>query len=1693
MADPRTFTLIGEFKDGITPELEKINKQLAALKANFSGIGSRKNTGFRGATNDIGKLVSAHKNLTSSVKEVDGALRSTLGTLQQYRKEMGKASAATRAFQKSGAQLGGKQFSQNMDAANRSAQAYLKTLQQINAENRRQPRNRMGGGGMGGGFQPPRPPRGGMGGYGGPAGGMRPPAPSKGGGQGPGGFHMAEFGFAYTLGNAIAQPIQNAVVTGFQIGVGFMTKPFEYFANRLGERMQDELSDLKAAGGFFSMAKRQESPFVKSFAEAIQFTQENNKVMDRLAASLPGKTQDYIEVSKRISDSIARTVLNDRAATMKMAEQIRAGDIRTYGAKSITEMSGSEATKKTIQVLLGDLTKDTVLAGMGGRAGAGGAMGAYGLPQLSERMISQDEVSMGQMQRYSAIFSDPMIMDALQRNINKINATSKNSADRLKAIASMYKEIVTPELVERYRRTLAGVQETFNTAIFGEENGLFGLGRKMEGLGIKFNEYGQMLDKQGEVTTKLAEAAREDLAIYDLFRDILVNVGQVLAPIVENLSMIYDPLKQLGLDLNKAREATYKILQSFNYYKKGMEEFSKTLKGVDKQTFDATRDLRAALATIGNVMRYFKVIGEGDFAKLMTQLKDPKANMGQILKSMVDQFLTSDIAAKVGEFIGTIIGTVLSEVAKVTGFLSGRIASSNKLFDGLKKGFEDAGGTEAIKAIFRDVFKSLFNVLIKVMTLIPLEGYMLMGAMLVIPAAVQGLGMLIAQKIVGGLGGLQTRLGAMLTQMFTRVSAIVTRVKDSMLGVKPVTVTDLGSTTPITDPRRMLPPAQETALATTVKPGPLAKGMNGFAKFFTSFGNYIKGVGPRFMGFFKGFLGKLSILGAVITSITSLFQGKDLATSLAKGAGPLLGAALGAALIPFLGPIGPMIGSAIGGWIGSMDAVTEPLAAGIRSIFGTLQTTFGFLGQIGSDLGGMVNGLVRMIPGVSAEFNALRLVITALLSPFRLLELMIIGLYEGYLRLKEKFFGLDAEEKTKKTQLFQQRMEKTAALELDFKQAYNKKARAEYQKELDSLRARGKGEEERARIVEKALKQIDTKLKEKDKKYTPPADTYATKTKTQKETSAKKTVAPAKADLPPVPSFWQGVQSTISSESQKFAKGVQDNITKTWQDIQTGQIFFDWAKSASQSWTQAKTTFNSIIAQANAVWSQFTTWLTSLPGKLQGGYNTAVAGLNNLWNQFSNWFVSLPGKLQASLSSALAGLQQAWNSFTAWFTSLPGKFRSAVSSAFANIGSVTAMLAAGIRNWLKNAVSLTLAGWKAGEPAPPKPTAAQAMGSPGTMLGSLGEAVSYEQKHKPPGSDLVVANTSETVIPAAGGNQGSMVGFVAAFRDGLNLVASVIRQTSQQTDTKLYSGFQMLVTGYKVAQDRQVSAINRINSTLVSNQQQTNARLSKLETKFTTPGMAGGLGGAAAGGGDTFTPIAQRYGLQMTSGYRPGDPGWHGANRARDFSNGTGPTPQMMQFAQFMASNYGSNLKELIYTPLGFSIKNGQKVPPYAQGSHYNHVHVAYAMGAGMPAFFQEQKDAVSWEKKHLGPGVKSITTNSAELAWNTPAIPQGPYSPVRNFGSKLNPMIAPTTKDTHKNPFGQRVVPMGFDNAGYVSPNGMQAGGTSGSMASAPININAPITINQQPGQDADQLASIVALKIGEAVADARAASIFV
>jgi hypothetical protein len=97
---------------------------------------------------------------------------------------------------------------------------------------------------------------------------------------------------------------------------------------------------------------------------------------------------------------------------------------------------------------------------------------------------------------------------------------------------------------------------------------------------------------------------------------------------------------------------------------------------------------------------------------------------------------------------------------------------------------------------------------------------------------------------------------------------------------------------------------------------------------------------------------------------------------------------------------------------------------------------------------------------------------------------------------------------------------------------------------------------------------------------------------------------------------------------------------------------------------------------------------------------------------------------------------------------------------------------------------------------------------------------------------------------------------------------------------------------------------------------------------------------------------------------------------------------------------------------------------------------------------FSSLSKAVAFENKHKPPGSSLVVANSSET-----------------------------------------IIPAAY---GFIPSQGMYSSSRSG-MSSAPISVSAPITIHQQPGQDAEELASMVAMKIGEAVAQARSASVFV
>jgi TP901 family phage tail tape measure protein len=103
-----------------------------------------------------------------------------------------------------------------------------------------------------------------------------------------------------------------------------------------------------------------------------------------------------------------------------------------------------------------------------------------------------------------------------------------------------------------------------------------------------------------------------------------------------------------------------------------------------------------------------------------------------------------------------------------------------------------------------------------------------------------------------------------------------------------------------------------------------------------------------------------------------------------------------------------------------------------------------------------------------------------------------------------------------------------------------------------------------------------------------------------------------------------------------------------------------------------------------------------------------------------------------------------------------------------------------------------------------------------------------------------------------------------------------------------------------------------------------------------------------------FAALGARYGLSVVSGLRPGaitssgNVSYHASGHAIDVDRGS--AGQMLAYAKAMASLFGNRLKELIHTPLGFGVKNGQRVPNSYFGQkvlseHYDHVHVAMQRG----------------------------------------------------------------------------------------------------------------------------------------------------
>lgn len=128
------------------------------------------------------------------------------------------------------------------------------------------------------------------------------------------------------------------------------------------------------------------------------------------------------------------------------------------------------------------------------------------------------------------------------------------------------------------------------------------------------------------------------------------------------------------------------------------------------------------------------------------------------------------------------------------------------------------------------------------------------------------------------------------------------------------------------------------------------------------------------------------------------------------------------------------------------------------------------------------------------------------------------------------------------------------------------------------------------------------------------------------------------------------------------------------------------------------------------------------------------------------------------------------------------------------------------------------------------------------------------------------------------------------------------------------------------------------------------------------PAASAGGGGDTGVGGSALLQAMTEFvksaapGARVSSGHRPGDPGYHGRQRAIDlvFSDGSqnagaGSTPsgQAAQAAQAIKSNFMGNTLELIWDPLGSAAVHNGSLHRFTggnagPGTHADHIHWAF-------------------------------------------------------------------------------------------------------------------------------------------------------
>ena len=477
------------------------------------------------------------------------------------------------------------------------------------------------------------------------------------------------------LGNMVASAATSFLTFAFNQARKLITVPFNYLVNSVKKSVDDEMDDVKSAGGIFAIGKKAGLDFADTFEEAVEIQKKLNKEMASLASSLPGETNDYVRTMKQITDSTMQLFSDPAQASraVRLAQENFNSNVNT------PEEAFTEMTKQ--------LAKLITLAELDSGEGTP-------FHTIVEKLMStkKGKVKIDALSKFAKLQNDPLLKNALKDFQDEMNSAAAETPERLAAIIKALEQAFPEEKIRAMQNTSKGVFEAMRSSLFDPETGLFGDRR---GFDIDFTG----VDKMGD--TKVEKSVAKFLT------EMFVNFSKVIMPVLAHLPKIFEPFEGL---LNPLKDLYANAENTASNFRAAQKLFS----GFK----DGTQSVRAAIFAIAKLAKAFGA----DFSDFEVGVKlfEKDANLGEILKEVLARLTSSEGLERIGTAIGTIVGNLISTVSKAITDEGGEFKGAG-FVSGLMGGFKESGGAEGASSFLGEITKIAAQGGIDIFTIILLK------------------------------------------------------------------------------------------------------------------------------------------------------------------------------------------------------------------------------------------------------------------------------------------------------------------------------------------------------------------------------------------------------------------------------------------------------------------------------------------------------------------------------------------------------------------------------------------------------------------------------------------------------------------------------------------------------------------------------------------------------------------------------------------------------------------------------------------------------------------------------------------------------------------------------------------------------------------------------------------------------------